>query len=1094
MSMMTVTSCLWCGSRDLQPFAERKDGVRIVECPKCGLVMVQDIPEDLDEYYYSESYYNAEEANVDTGYAEIYDLMAPAFLYWQNSLVEETNEAHAPKNFLEIGAATGNLLEFLRENQENLTIKGIDISKYAVKAMQQKGFDAEVAYIEKYKASPKFDIIFSSETMEHLDNLKSFLGGVANNLSDNGTFLFYVPSISMEDAKKDRDTYLRFNRNLEHLLHFTPEFFEKELKKFFKAEVLVKEFKTGFGPCIVGAVSKDANNLKDLKRLFAALETEKIPADASDVFLKNLVITALKFTQFELANKAMQQLKARPAFDPSQMLLLEGLMGYHKGELIKSNRSFESYLKAVPGSAFAIRSLLANERELTNMYQKEITDLRPRVFLAESDLQELRGSKLVGNTIRLRRLIGRVLNPIRNFKKKIKVKSRAFVVRLVPKPLRGPIKYVIKLQWLVKTETVENRVPEGDNPLVTVVIPYFNRATTIDETLDSLRSQTFINFEVIVVNDGSTDRSSVEKLKHLDLSGLDARLINQKNQGVAAARNRGISESRGQYILCLDSDDVLDPTYLEKCVTVLETNPNADLATVDTLNFGVVNSVYKQEPYNALHLLDNNMVVTAAMFEKEGWEQVGGYKSGIGYEDWEFWINLAENGHWGAHIAEPIFLYRTALASRYIEDKSNHKTNMQRIRELHPRYNRTIQKIKRYKQFHVKAVTPETLLVNLGIADNYRLPANESKNVLIVIPWMTFGGAETLIVNYCREIKDKFNITFMTGMKSDNEWEYKFKEITPNVYHLANLFNDDKRLQLEFVSNYIHTRKIDALHVIHNGFMFDLLPELRKRHPELKVIVTMFNDWVQHFEPSVAAHQYVDTYVSDNSKVATSYKGKLPEGKRIEVIPNGINCYEEFNVTLFDRAAQRAKLGVGKEDLTVFFLGRFSEEKNPDIFVKAAAEVFARDTSNKIKFFMIGDGYMRPEIEKQIASLKNPNIKYLGYLSSADVARALSAADVFVLPSRVEGFPLSILEAMAMGCAVIASDVGAVADVIATGKDGYVVTPASVTEIAENILVLKRDPELLGTIQRSARAKVEQKYSNRALGKNYEKLYNSVIS
>jgi len=110
------------------------------------------------------------------------------------------------------------------------------------------------------------------------------------------------------------------------------------------------------------------------------------------------------------------------------------------------------------------------------------------------------------------------------------------------------------------------------------------------------------------------------------------------------------------------------------------------------------------------------------------------------------------------------------------------------------------------------------------------------------------------------------------------------------------------------------------------------------------------------------------------------------------------------------------------------------------------------------------------------------------------VARCLSTADIFVLPSSIEGFPLSILEAMAMEVAIIASDVGAVAEVVETGKDGFVVTPGSAKEITESISALGKDANLLASMKKHARHEVETKYSNIALGKNYRRLYKRLIT
>ncbi len=1097
--MNTVTKCLWCGSKELEPFAHRKDGIGIIKCRQCKLVMVEKIPKNLDEYYYQESYFNAGEDNVDTGYAETYDLMAPAFLFWQNSLIEEVNEGHNKKSFLEIGSATGNLLEIIRENQDNLTLEGMDVSEYAVETTRSKGFKATVAHIEDFKSNPKLDIIFSSETMEHLDNLKSFLGGVAKNLKENGTFLFYVPSISEEDARKEDNKYLRFTSNLEHLLHFTPEFFNKELPQFFEATVLIKEFKTGFGPCIVGAVSKDKDNLKQLEKLFDALSTNTVPAKATDIFLKNLVVIALKFAQFDLANKALEEIQKQGTLNKNDLLLLNGLMGYHNGEILKSTKAFESYLMANPGNRFTIKSLLANSREYNRLLEDEVgrlrrrieSDLEPRVLKAETLVNDIKKSKVLGSLILARKAVRKARILLKKLKKKVRSKLIRIFRRLVPLRVRRIAKYIITREWRRRYTVIENPIYVDGQPIVSVVIPFYNRTSTIDETLASLRIQSFNSFEVIIVNDGSTEPESNEKLKHLNLTGLSAQVVSQENQGVAVARNLGVSLARGKYIVCLDSDDVLTSTYIEKCLVLLETNPNIALATTDEKFFGVQNHIWKQADYDPHHLFENNMVTTAAMFEKEGWEKTGGYRSGIGYEDWEFWIHLAENGYWGKNIPEPLFNYRTALSSRFIEDSANGRENIEKIHKLHPGYFHNLKKVAKQKSFLIENITRNSLFVNLDNPSAYTLPDNGLPNILITIPWMAFGGAETLIYNYCIEIRDKFNISFITGLKSEHEWEYKFQEITPNIYHLDNLF-DDRDIYLEFVSNYIKTRQINVLHIIHNGFTFEMLSELRKRHPELKVVVTMFNSRVEYFEQSIKYDKYIDAYVTDNAFVASEYRKKVEPSKPVTVIANGVDCYDTFNLALYNRPRERAVLDINEENIAVYFIGRLSIEKNPDVFLEVARKFLSNTNEKRLRFFVVGDGPMKPRVERAIKSLRSEYITYLGY--QAEVAKCLSSADIFVLPSSIEGFPLSILEAMAMKVVVIASDVGAVSDVIQSGEDGFVVTPGSAKEIIAVIEGLLVNPQLLKTAKEQARKKVEKKYSNTILGHNYEEMYKGLLS
>src|SRR5215211_6980478 len=110
-------------------------------------------------------------------------------------------------------------------------------------------------------------------------------------------------------------------------------------------------------------------------------------------------------------------------------------------------------------------------------------------------------------------------------------------------------------------------------PVVSVVIPAYNARTTLAATLDSARSQSFRDLEIIVVDDGSTDETlSVAKAA----AASDARIIvlTRPNGGVAASRNLGIHSARGEYIAPLDADDIWHPTKIEKQVRVLRNNPN----------------------------------------------------------------------------------------------------------------------------------------------------------------------------------------------------------------------------------------------------------------------------------------------------------------------------------------------------------------------------------------------------------------------------------------------------------------------------------------------------------------------------------------
>lgn len=781
-----------------------------------------------------------------------------------------------------------------------------------------------------------------------------------------------------------------------------------------------------------------------------------------------------------------------------------------KGQLLKTALGESPFL--VEPFILSLYETIKDKEKLINLDKQEIVrlnqavvELREQMYGLRNSLHDLTNSRVLGRIIKARDFIGAQIPRVKRIPKTVPRWVKRRFADLLPDKLRAVMRktrqYLTRIVRKLRSDSQQRATQyvvmpnprlEPSMPLISVVIPFYNLADTISDTLYSLESQTFRDFETIIVDDGSNDPGSIKKLVDIKkASPIKLRIIHQENQGVAAARNNGISHARGRYIICLDSDDMLDRTFIEKCTMVLETTPDISLVTTQMEVFGVVNEPFRHALYNPLTLYTDNMVITAAEFSKQAWETTGGYKSKIGYEDWEYWLNLAEHGFFGKTLPEPLFKYRTSMQSRYVEDKDVHWKNIKSIRSLHPQYKKTVKKLQAQIRNTVQLVEPADAFINMSESSQYSEMDTHRSNILITIPWMTFGGAETLIYNYCREIKDKFNLSFATGQESEHEWEYKFREITPNIYHLASLFNDPQT-HMEFISNYIKTRNIDVLHAIHNGFTFTMMPELKRRHPNLKIILTLFNDRVpEYVQGAVEYQEYIDRYVSDNSAVARSLGDKLAPGAEITVIPNGIDAYNEFNSTLFDRVKERSLLGIKEKDISVFFVGRLSEEKNPDVFVRAANTLAGSSKYEHIKFFIIGDGPMRHEVEKLIKENHNENIKYLGYQS--EVARYLSSADIFVLPSKIEGFPLSILEAMAMGVAVIASDVGAISEVLKSDTDGYVVKPGSSEEIVSIIKNLADSEAKLKSVKNKAHAKVEKKYSNRILGVNYRKLYEEVI-
>jgi glycosyltransferase involved in cell wall biosynthesis len=193
---------------------------------------------------------------------------------------------------------------------------------------------------------------------------------------------------------------------------------------------------------------------------------------------------------------------------------------------------------------------------------------------------------------------------------------------------------------------------------VSVVVTCFNLGDFLDDALDSVRSQTFPHYELVIVDDGSDDAGTLTRLDSLRANGLN--VLSLSNSGLPAARNAGISATSSEFICCLDADDRLRPTMLERSVAVLDQAPELTFASHWLTTFGDEQWDWRPERCDFPALLDVNTVNGAALVRRTALEAVGGYDETFrdGCEDWDLWLSLVERGYRGTIIPEVLFEYR----------------------------------------------------------------------------------------------------------------------------------------------------------------------------------------------------------------------------------------------------------------------------------------------------------------------------------------------------------------------------------------------------------------------------------------------------
>nr|WP_288834187.1 glycosyltransferase [uncultured Flavobacterium sp.] len=218
----------------------------------------------------------------------------------------------------------------------------------------------------------------------------------------------------------------------------------------------------------------------------------------------------------------------------------------------------------------------------------------------------------------------------------------------------------------------------NDLPLISIIIPCYNDWQYVEEAVNSALNQTYSNIEVIVVDDGSNIETKVV-LKRLEPK--ITKLITQENKGQSTARNVGIREAKGEYILVLDSDDFFEPSFSEEAVRVLSSDNSIKIVTSHLRRFidDKTIDIFIPSGGDITTFILENGATGSAMFRKSEALAIGGYDEQMrtGFEDWEFYIRLLKDG------GITTVLEKTYLNYRIRVDSTTSRANQVKVQLLH---------------------------------------------------------------------------------------------------------------------------------------------------------------------------------------------------------------------------------------------------------------------------------------------------------------------------------------------------------------------------------------------------------------------------
>ncbi|MBI9113162.1 glycosyltransferase [Maridesulfovibrio ferrireducens] len=242
--------------------------------------------------------------------------------------------------------------------------------------------------------------------------------------------------------------------------------------------------------------------------------------------------------------------------------------------------------------------------------------------------------------------------------------------------------------WVKDSQMAEGKIvaPHDGAPVVSVVVPCHNYGRYLAECVKSVLLQSFCAWEIIIVNDGSTDDThEVAQDIMANYPGHAIRYYRQEQKGIVQPRNRGVTLAKGEFILPLDADDLIAPTFLERTVAYLLERPELGYVSTKALFFGSSNKIWPSEPFANLSLLVTNQQTNTTLYRKTMWQDVNGYDERMihGYMDWEFWIHCTKMGWTGEQINEPLFFYRRKDDSVVMRAKQRDIAIKEQIVDLH---------------------------------------------------------------------------------------------------------------------------------------------------------------------------------------------------------------------------------------------------------------------------------------------------------------------------------------------------------------------------------------------------------------------------